>query len=673
MRAHQLLPLLLALVRSGSLNFASPGPRAFQSGNQKYGEKGSPLSVRGTAAARSHAKDDWYHLGQTSVRAQGLETHESSPMEYGDGDTSLRFTCSNEYPAITQTKWTHYLAEPYKETILTASSKIGDPTNDVFIWRFWDDKNTVLEGREVTHTFETVGRQRVTLSQIVVATGTAHYLEAHVMVKYVRREFRQLTDKDREAFLNALEAIYRLPTHRGRTIYGEDYRGIEYFVQMHLDGAGVKECDHWHDDAGIMTHHVGFTLLFEQGLQVIDPSVSIPYWSYTIESALEYDSYGESELFVPGWFGDASPDNSLHTVDNGRFAYLPVFKKAAEYGYIHNAYGLLRTPWNLDSTPFVTRHNETNGQSKTDMVSCEIYSSSFDSSTLKVFNSYLNGGTHGPVHIILGGQWNDPEELFLQSADFSQLAVLITKFLWRKGYLRLPVTCNEEVDGAGDVSTCRASCPAELYESRGMTPYDVLVDTHALYWASKGNRVIRYDSDEDRFYVMGHEDDEDFQTAFWAKMLRSLCDPGHVGEMFTSAAPYDPTFWVIHPEAERYLSWRRILGREGFDGYEFDETWGYRHDGGPAGDSGTMCDWSDVRPDTLDMPSCVKMTCGGHYATDTLPFEIKIKGEVRKMTNLEWLEFIYPDTEDLPYVYNEYNWDHCTDVGYSIGPTTTAR
>ena len=37
--------------------------------------------------------------------------------------------------------------------------------------------------REVTHTFETVGRQRVTLSQIVVATGTAHYLEAHVMVK----------------------------------------------------------------------------------------------------------------------------------------------------------------------------------------------------------------------------------------------------------------------------------------------------------------------------------------------------------------------------------------------------------------------------------------------------------------------------------------------------------
>ena len=34
---------------------------------------------------------------------------------------------------------------------------------------------------------------------------------------------------------------------------------------------------------GIMTHHVGYTLLFEQALQVVNPAVSIPYWEYTIE------------------------------------------------------------------------------------------------------------------------------------------------------------------------------------------------------------------------------------------------------------------------------------------------------------------------------------------------------------------------------------------------------
>lgn len=32
-----------------------------------------------------------------------------------------------------------------------------------------------------------------------------------------------------------------------------------------------------------MTHHVGYTLLFEQALQVINPAVSVPYWEYTIE------------------------------------------------------------------------------------------------------------------------------------------------------------------------------------------------------------------------------------------------------------------------------------------------------------------------------------------------------------------------------------------------------
>lgn len=35
-----------------------------------------------------------------------------------------------------------------------------------------------------------------------------------------------------------------------------------------------------------MNHHVGFTLLFEQALQVVDPSVSIPYWEYSIEGTL---------------------------------------------------------------------------------------------------------------------------------------------------------------------------------------------------------------------------------------------------------------------------------------------------------------------------------------------------------------------------------------------------
>lgn len=37
-----------------------------------------------------------------------------------------------------------------------------------------------------------------------------------------------------------------------------------------------------------------------------------------------------------------------------------------------------------------------------------------------------------------------------------------------------------------------------------------------------------YDADKDRYVVAGHEDDEDFQNEFWARVLYSLCDSGYV-------------------------------------------------------------------------------------------------------------------------------------------------
>lgn len=31
-------------------------------------------------------------------------------------------------------------------------------------------------------------------------------------------------------------------------------------------------------------------------------------------------------MFGDDWFGEASPDNALHTVDKGRWAYTPIMK-----------------------------------------------------------------------------------------------------------------------------------------------------------------------------------------------------------------------------------------------------------------------------------------------------------------------------------------------------------
>ena len=61
----------------------------------------------------------------------------------------LSFTTSNEYSPITSSPWPH-LVEPFRETTLTVSSAIGDPSRDGFVWTIWngdDASHTVLRGR----------------------------------------------------------------------------------------------------------------------------------------------------------------------------------------------------------------------------------------------------------------------------------------------------------------------------------------------------------------------------------------------------------------------------------------------------------------------------------------------------------------------------------------------
>lgn len=43
-------------------------------------------------------------------------------------------------------------------------------------------------------------------------------------------------------------------------------------------------------------------------------------------ASMGLDSYGDSILFHRDWFGEASPGNPMHTIDEGRWAYLPVME-----------------------------------------------------------------------------------------------------------------------------------------------------------------------------------------------------------------------------------------------------------------------------------------------------------------------------------------------------------
>lgn len=49
------------------------------------------------------------------------------------------------------------------------------------------------------------------------------------------------------------------------------------------------------------------------------------------------------------------------TPDRGRFAYVPVMANATEYSQFYNSYGMLRSAWNTDRNPFLTRHDHLLG------------------------------------------------------------------------------------------------------------------------------------------------------------------------------------------------------------------------------------------------------------------------------------------------------------------------
>ena len=68
-------------------------------------------------------------------------------------------------------------------------------------------------------------------------TGTeveVERLDFVVTVKYVRREIRKLTDRDREIFFNAVAVMQRVPSAVGQMVYGAKYYSKDYFTRIHL-------------------------------------------------------------------------------------------------------------------------------------------------------------------------------------------------------------------------------------------------------------------------------------------------------------------------------------------------------------------------------------------------------------------------------------------------------
>lgn len=553
------------------------------------------------------------------------------------------------------------VAEPYKKQLFSIDTfTVSDKTMDLSNYMVsWNIDNQYFYGNEQIIMLNNTGvyDATVSISSKLSNTNSAVYTyDFTLAVKYVRREIRTLTDEDREIFFSALELLYSLSETEGQRLYGSKFHNAEYFSYKHLTGAGTTDCDHWHDGAGIITHHMAFTLEFEQSLQSINPAIANPYWEYGMDTYL-YDHWSDSPIFDADWFGMSSPTNAEHKIDDGgRWDDLLVPNGDAYTEWnIHdtgslnpyvNGFGHMRSPWNNNPFQQLGRHNKTYSMTQYEtMPDCSVLQSCFKSTSLADLNDCSNGQTHGPVHILIGGAWGDGT--LFEDEDITMVQkpdkLLFFKVLWRMGYTRCPDTCSYG-------SPCKCAVPQQYIDEYGAET--ILKETN-VYYALES--------------YLKNADDELF-----LKVLRAVEDPGIAGEMFSSAAAFDPTFWPLHGQLERLLGAKRIMISQGSI-TDFDETWAfteYNKASGAAYLNG-VCDWSNVAGSgDLTMPTCtMDVICDGHNEDDVLEFS-NFLNEDEEYTNKDFYDFIHPWSDDLPYTYDTWDFDYCADQGFSFTATS---
>lgn len=240
---------------------------------------------------------------------------------YGEENISS-INITNRYPKISSLSYYSWdnVVEPNKETTLS----IGlSSTNSACIWKITLNGNNVGKSYgcgDVKHTFTSVSGIYTISVEIngVILTEQA-------VCKYVRREIRTLTKYDRTTYFSALQLIHRLTLQEGQAQFGDNFKNYAYFTSKHLDAWTENDCfplvGPFHGSNAFLTSHAAFTLELEQALQAIDPSLSQPYWDFTVDAELGLE-WTNSDLFGYDYFGSISPPG--HVVNDSKyFSYLP--------------------------------------------------------------------------------------------------------------------------------------------------------------------------------------------------------------------------------------------------------------------------------------------------------------------------------------------------------------
>jgi len=584
----------------------------------------------------------------------------------------LSFTVNNDYtntygPSGTDYTWLHsgagdkgegttkgnsrrFLVEPHRRTVFALQELPDYLDSKVAKWSLsavndygekWDAHRT-FTGHEVALKVDHVGHYQIKVEML--STNYAAFTRGELICRYVRREIRSLFDEDRELFFKAIGSMSNVHGARqGELEYGPRFRSLDYFVRKHLQLAADRESDKMHDGMGFLTSHMALSQEFEDAMQTIHPSVALPYWDFTIDSYVVNKTYGgdythlwDSEIWGPEWFGRTDPDNM--TITEGRWAFqkISMAENTSSPDSVHNAYGYMRAPWNVNKSPYLTRGHKLCGLSAFEFQgfpTCATHREYVDD-TYDSFYDWVWGASyapHGPVHIVIGGTHNCEDDYMALAEEIGDVALTsiqkasfyTLKSAWRVKVVECPSYCS--ADTAQEDCTCH--CPNIDKIADNLEIFQELL--LGLNLAT----IINI---------------EDFSHANLVKIMRMLCNTGTIpGDQLEAASPVDPTFWPIHPTIDRLFQWKKLQSNFGSEAWE-----------SPLGTNMTKY--------------CQIGGCEGHHAYDILPFEVYVMNsdtrafEYVKMSNAELLDAANPTDSKLPYVYDNFQWTHCDEIGVPL-------
>ena len=603
--------------------------------------------------------------------------------------TNVSLSVSNDdYGSFTNSEysWIQYLAEPYKPTTIVLN---GVSVSELWSSIFDDGDSTVYGGTTIQKTFTVPGiYSMVTSNDNFVTNHTCT-----IIVKYVKRELRSLTDDDRRRFLKAASKIWKYSTIEGRAKYGDQFTGIDTLVEQHALASNDIRCDQFHEGSGFFTHHFAITQTFEAALRAVDPSVTLPYWDFTVEGQQIADA-GESPSYFleitpflsDDWFG--SVDENDHIADS-HFAFAKMPKVSDDSIVSPNSYGYIRSYWNNNNDPYVTRHlfDVCGVEPKNKRIpDCQTHYDLVQSATLGDFQTLSPSDGHGTMHVHLGGMgggcisayqnfsntWSSlldatmtPEEIMSHGFSIDEWtwgtsaprrAILETKVMGEYFHIYRSLWRSHmcAVDGTPNLLVCPDSCDDSVDPIECKCQVETLVNGTTTWENIYG--CVLSEHNQALFEKV-------FPTSFIEDMvILAATMPSVEGEMLESASPADILFWVIHPTIERVLAAKRLgasFAQQSVEPWsETDDQWySYSY-------------YSLAENENSYWPE--EYTCSGHDAADpvlpsTLPL---LDGFLEKadsdgdgiVSNWEYYKAIDPnDTEGLDYVFDTFSWSHCDD------------